>query len=225
MTDATQPDGGDADWRDRTFDLTRGIAAYSGSGLVGGLARVVAKHPEANISNAFNHKQVACKMWARDRLFDSLGGMFRHASRSSAAGTACWRRCFSKIRASASGRIESIDIDPAVAVVAETLNRGANGRFRAVTADMYAIDYARLGADLVVNTSCEHIADLGHGSICCRRAPACCCSRTTISASRPTSAASNRSRPSQRLAGLAELRFSGTLPMKKYNRFMLIGRV
>ena len=29
----------------------------------------------------------------------------------------------------------------------------------------------------------------------------------------------------ERLAGLAELRFSGTLPMKKYNRFMLIGAV
>ena len=29
----------------------------------------------------------------------------------------------------------------------------------------------------------------------------------------------------ERLAGLAALRFSGTLPMKKYNRFMLIGEV
>ena len=58
------------------------------------------------------------------------------------------------------GSVESIDIDPAVAAVAETLNRDAGDRFRATTADMYAIDYARLGADLIVNTSCEHIADL-----------------------------------------------------------------
>ena len=159
MADATQPDGGDADWRDRTFDLTRGIAAYSGSRLVGGLARVVAKHPEANISNAFNHKQVACKMWARDRLFDSLGGTFRHAAILGGWYGVLAAMLLEDPRFSI-GTLESIDIDPAVAVVAETLNRGANGRFRAVTADMYAIDYARLGADLVVNTSCEHIADL-----------------------------------------------------------------
>ena len=117
MTDATQPDGAGADWRDRAFDLTRGIAAYCGSALVGGLARVIAKHPEADIANAFNHKQVACKMWARDRLFDSLGGSFAHIG-SSAAGMACWRRCCSRTRASRSAAVESIDIDPAVAAVA-----------------------------------------------------------------------------------------------------------
>lgn len=35
-----------------------GFAEYSGSRLVGGIARVIAKHPHANIANAFNHKQV-----------------------------------------------------------------------------------------------------------------------------------------------------------------------
>ena len=65
-----------ADWREHAFDLTRGIAAYTRSPLVAGLARVIAKHPDADIGNAFNHKQVACKMWARDRLFESLGGSF-----------------------------------------------------------------------------------------------------------------------------------------------------
>ena len=118
MADATQPDGGDADWRDRTFDLTRGIAAYSGSGLVGGLARVVAKHPEANISNAFNHKQVACKMWARDRLFDSLGGTFRPHRDPRRLVRRAGGDASRRPRASTIGTIESIDIDPAVAVVA-----------------------------------------------------------------------------------------------------------
>jgi hypothetical protein len=57
------------DWRENAHDLARGLAAYSGSRLVGGIARVIAKHPQANIANAFNHKQVDCKMWARDKLF------------------------------------------------------------------------------------------------------------------------------------------------------------
>src|SRR5262245_52002439 len=56
MTEATRPDGDQLDWRERAFDLARGIAAYCDSALVAGLARVIAKHPEADISNAFNHK-------------------------------------------------------------------------------------------------------------------------------------------------------------------------
>src|SRR4029450_7590841 len=76
MTDTTQPYGSGADWHEHAFDLTRGIAAYAGSPLIEGLARVIARHPEADIANAFNHKQVGCKMWARDRLFESCGGQF-----------------------------------------------------------------------------------------------------------------------------------------------------
>jgi hypothetical protein len=224
MADATQPDGGDADWRDRTFDLTRGIAAYSGSGLVGGLARVVAKHPEANISNAFNHKQVACKMWARDRLFDSLGGTFRHAAILGGWYGVLAAMLLEDPRFSI-GTLESIDIDPAVAAVAETLNRGANGRFRAVTADMYAIDYARLGAELIVNTSCEHIADLGAWLALLPKGTSVLLQSNDYF-SEPTHISCVESVEAfAALADLAELRFSGTLPMKKYNRFMLIGQV
>src|SRR5262245_5814921 len=76
MTDATRPDGAEPDWREHAFDLARGIAAYTRSPLVSGIARVIAAHPEAAIANAFNHKQVACKAWACDRLYDSLGGRF-----------------------------------------------------------------------------------------------------------------------------------------------------
>ena len=76
MIDVTPTPHAEEDWREHAFDLTRGIAAYSGSELVASLARVIAKHPQADVGNAFNHKQVACKMWARDKLFDSYGGRF-----------------------------------------------------------------------------------------------------------------------------------------------------
>lgn len=76
MMDATQPEDPGADWREHAFDLTRGIAAYTSSPLIEGLARIIAKHPEADIANAFNHKQVACKMWARDKLLESSGARF-----------------------------------------------------------------------------------------------------------------------------------------------------
>jgi hypothetical protein len=52
--------------------------------------------------------------------------------------------------------IRSIDIDPSCEAVATMMNKKEEmqGRFRAVTADMCNI---RSDADIVINTSCEHI--------------------------------------------------------------------
>jgi hypothetical protein len=52
--------------------------------------------------------------------------------------------------------IRSVDIDPTCEPIATMMNKGEEiaGKFRAVTSDMCAI---RSDADLVINTSCEHI--------------------------------------------------------------------
>lgn len=52
--------------------------------------------------------------------------------------------------------IRSIDIDPTCEAVATMMNKKEEiaGRFRAVTADMCSI---RSDADIIINTSCEHI--------------------------------------------------------------------
>jgi hypothetical protein len=52
--------------------------------------------------------------------------------------------------------IRSVDIDPSCEPIANNMNKMEEmvGKFRAVTADMCAI---RSDADVVINTSCEHI--------------------------------------------------------------------
>jgi len=52
--------------------------------------------------------------------------------------------------------IRSIDIDPTCEPIANMMNKGEEmvGKFRAVTADMCEI---RSDADVIINTSCEHI--------------------------------------------------------------------
>lgn len=52
--------------------------------------------------------------------------------------------------------IRSVDIDPSCEPVATMMNKGEEiqGRFRAVTADMCNL---RSDADVIINTSCEHI--------------------------------------------------------------------
>jgi hypothetical protein len=121
--------------------------------------------------------------------------------------------------------IDSFDIDPAVEQVARTLNSGFGDRFRAVTADMYAIDYRSLKADLVVNTSCEHIADFGAwlGLV-----PSG--TRVLLQSNDYFSEPSHINcvaslEEFQAKAGLSRVDFAGALPMKKYTRFMLIGTI
>jgi hypothetical protein len=54
-------------------------------------------------------------------------------------------------------RITSIDIDPACEPIATMMNKGEEiaGRFQAITGDMCAVSS---DADIIINTSCEHIS-------------------------------------------------------------------
>lgn len=225
MTDATRPPILPThDWYEDAFDLSRGIAAYTGSPLVAGLARVIGKHPHAEIANAFNHKQVASKLWARDKLFESLGGTFERiwilgGWYGVLAGMLFDDRRF------VLGKIESIDVDASVEAVALALNHLAGDRFQARTGDMYALDYAGSRPDLVVNTSCEHIADV-RGWLDLLPARTQVLLQSNDYFSEPTHINCVPSLEAfAALAQLPDIRFAGTLPTRKYNRFMLIGRV
>ena len=223
MSNATQPPS--ADWRENAFDLTRGIAAYSGSPLVAGLARVIAKHPDADIANAFNHKQVACKMWARDRLLQSSAAAAIGEIWVVGGWYGVLAAMFFEDARFDIGRIHSIDIDPHVGTIAETLNRDHLDRFGAMTADMYALDYAGRRPDLVVNTSCEHIADL-RAWLALLPPGTRVLLQSNDYFSEPTHIDCVASLEAfRRQAALSSVEFAGELPMKKYTRFMLIGTV
>jgi len=212
------------DWRDSAFDLMRGVATYSASPLMKGLADVLGKHPEADLGNAFNHKQVGSKLWARDAIFETLGARLGRVVILGGWYGILAAMLFDDSRFDI-GRIDSYDIDPEVGPVAETLNKAWSDRFSAVTADMYAMDYAALGADLVVNTSCEHIADirawlalLPSGTRVMLQSNDYFSEPTHINCVPDLQAFVDQ-------AQLATLDFSGSLKMKKYTRFMLIGSV
>ncbi|WP_331377169.1 class I SAM-dependent methyltransferase [Sinorhizobium chiapasense] len=212
------------DWHENAYDLVRGIAAYSGSAVVAGIGRVIARHRDADIANAFNYKQVGCKIWARDKLLESAGSTFDRIAVLGGWYGVLPAMLFEDTRFNI-GAIDSYDIDPAVEEVARTLNSAHGDRFRAITADMYALDYRAIGADLIVNTSCEHIGDL---KLWLELIPSG--TRVLLQSndyfSEPTHISCVSSLEEfQTQAGLATLDFAGALPMKKYNRFMLIGTV
>jgi SAM-dependent methyltransferase len=214
----------DAAGRDFAYDLLRGIAVYTGSGLVGRLARVVAKHPEADIATAFNRKQVACKLWARDRLFDTFGGRYQRV-----LIVGGWYGVMAALlledRRFDLARVASVDIDPKVAAVARTLVGEGQGRFEARAGDMYGLDYGALGADLVINTSCEHIADF-KGWLGLLPPDTRVLLQSNDYFSEPSHVSSMPSLAAFiAAAGLSDLRFSDQLPQQTYTRFMLIGTV
>jgi hypothetical protein len=219
--DASPPAGGE---RELAFDLVRGIATYTGNGLVTGLGRVLARHPDADIGTAFNRKQVACKIWARDKLIENLGGRFRRVWILGGWYGVLAAMLFDDPRFDIE-TIESIDIDPDVAAVARTLVGDKGGQFRASTHDMYELDYAAQRPDLVINTSCEHIASLrGWLDLLPPRTSVLLQSNDYFSEPShvncmPSLAAFTAA------AELGKLDYAGELPQKNYTRFMLIGAI
>ena len=208
-------------------DLLRGMAALSGNRIVADIARLYGKGAPPDLSIACNHKQIASKQWLVEALaehcpkpagpvwvlgawYGVLGAMLLDDPRL------------------AIDQVVSLDVDPSCAEVAKTLNHRhvGSGRFRAVTADMMAMDFGAQSPapGLVINTSCEHLGDVP-GWV------------ATLPAGLPLVLQSNDyyREPDHRScvpsldafreqAGLAEIWFAGARPTKNYTRFMLIGR-
>lgn len=225
MTKTTRPnEANTTDWHESAFDIIRGLSAYTGSSLIDGLAKVIAKYPDADLGTAFNHKQVGSKIWAREKLFESLGGKFKHIVLLGGWYGVLPAMCFDDGRFDI-GLLESIDIDPEVAGIARTLNAHAGERFRAMTQDMYALDYATRGADLVINTSCEHIADLpGWLSLLPRKTQVLLQSNDYFAEPTHINCVPSLEAFQDQVA-LSHVAFAGALKMKNYTRFMVIGTV
>ncbi|WP_421874471.1 class I SAM-dependent methyltransferase [Pararhizobium sp.] len=225
MMKTTRPnEANTTDWHESAFDIIRGLSAYTGSSLIDGLAKVIAKYPDADLGTAFNHKQVGSKIWAREKLFESLGGKFKHIVLLGGWYGVLPAMCFDDGRFDI-GLLESIDIDPEVAGIARTLNAHAGERFRAMTQDMYALDYAKRGADLVINTSCEHIADLpGWLSLLPRKTQVLLQSNDYFAEPTHINCVPSLEAFQDQVA-LSHVAFAGALKMKNYTRFMVIGTV
>lgn len=213
--------------KDYVFDLLRGAAQFTGSDLLAALAETFAEFPDMPVDNAFNHKQVASKLWARDMLATHTNGAFDHIWVMGGWIGILPAMLFDDARFEIKA-ISSFDIDPSVAPVAEKLNRKLAGDadFAAHTADMYELDYTGPNApDLVINTSCEHIEDLPKWL---SLLPTGC--RVMLQSNNYTSEPTHVNCVESvdeltQQANLSDLSYAGALELPKYTRFMLIGCV
>lgn len=208
-------------------DLLRGMAALSGNRIVADIARLYGKGAPPDLSIACNHKQIASKQWLVEALVESYP-----KPEGPVWVLGAWYGVLGALLLDddrlAIPEIVSLDIDPTCASIAEVLNHRhvAAGRFRAITGDMMAVNFAAQSPapGLVINTSCEHLDDVP-GWI------------TTLPKGLPLVLQSNDyfREPDHRScvpsldafreqAGLSEIWFAGARPTKNYTRFMLIGR-
>lgn len=121
--------------------------------------------------------------------------------------------------------IRSIDIDPSCESIATTMNKKeeVQGRFTAVTADMCN---EKSQADVVINTSCEHITqeqyDLWLAGISDYSLIVLQSNNYNIQEHVRTA---NTLEEFKQQSGLSNILYSGELELSLYKRFMIIGYV
>ncbi len=213
-------------------DILEGLSIYFDNTLIVDILNTINKQPRTDFGNAFNRNQLGSKKWLIDRLIDVTDGNFHDI-----VVLGGWYGVLSALLLNdtrfSMQSITSIDINPDCAVVADCLNQrfGEDGTFRALTGDMFKLDYNALlpppsdnSADnLLINTSCEHIVDFSEWY---RQVPVGTTvilqSNNFFDCGEHVNCVNNVSEL-QQLAPVSKTLFAGDLPLKKYTRFMLIG--
>jgi len=211
-------------------DILEGVTT-PGSALQRDALATLSRHDEPALGNALNKNQMASKMWLADALLEAVGPRL---GRVLVLGG--WFGVLPYVllhdRRFTIGSVVSVDIDPHCAGVALSLNatQVRKGRFAAQTADMVDYDYdsmpaATAGApNVIINTSCEHLADFARwyaripaGQLLvlqsndyysCREHVNCVPDLATFRSQAP----------------MREVLFAGERRLRRYIRFMLIGR-
>lgn len=221
--------------------LLDGLARYLDEPLIDDVLRAVSRDPLPGLAHSLNKNQVASKRWLMTELYRATAGQI---------GTMYvlggWYGTLSNMLLNDDRfRIDlalSIDIDARCEAVARTLNQRFldSGRFRAVTADANRIDYrltrfqtrgpnnrneiVTSQPDLVVNTSCEHLEDFADWYV---QIPANTLqvlqSNDNFECSEHVNCVEDVE-AFQAQAPMNRLLYAGKLELKRYSRFMLIGR-
>jgi hypothetical protein len=215
-------------------DVLDGLSVFLGSAYIVDVTHALKTYPIPRLSHSLNPAQVACKRWLLDTLCDAgaaqfgriyvlggwygvLGAMFLHDPRFNV------------------DKVVSIDIDPQCRSIAEALNRSGveNGRFESLTADAYELDYPGLLAggpdsaarpDLLVNTSCEHLTDFDRWYAKIPRGTLLALQSNDYFDCEEHDNCVPDIESFARQAPMAERIYEGHKKLRKYTRFMLIGR-
>lgn len=211
-------------------DVLDGLAVLHEDPFIRDVRDTILRFPDANVGVALNKKQTACKKWAVEELcragvgrletvhvlagwYGLLGAMLLNEPRLGIA------------------HLTVVDVNPDCEPVALSLNAtpAAEGRFAFRQHDILTLDYAApppglAPPDLIVNTSCEHLAcfdawfaGLPSGQLVLLQSNDYRTIPEHVNCVDSLAAF-------QQQAPLADPLYAGELRLDKYTRFMLIGR-
>lgn len=207
------------------LDILDGLARYLDNPFIADMVKAVSRYPGPYIANSLNKNQMASKKWLIDELCrvttGDLGAGYVLGGWNGVLGAMLLADPRIGI-----GRLLSIDIDPGCREVAETMNAHhvKSGRFEAVTADMHDFDYGAGDAGILFNTSCEHLERFSEwydstpgGMLMVLQSNDMFDEESHVNCAADLEAF-------KRQAPMRDLLYAGALPLKRYTRFMLIGR-
>ncbi len=215
-------------------DILDGLSVYMSSSFILDILHAIREYPVMRLGQSLNLGQVSSKKWLLDSLVDAgevnlgviyilggwygvLGAMLLHDPRFSI------------------DKVVSVDIDAQCKPIADALNRThvECGKFESVTADVYHLDYSQMFSrsgkkpgkpDLLINTSCEHLSDFDRWYD--RIPPQTLMvvqSNDYFSCDEHINCAVDLE-AFVRQAPMSEVMYQGQMKLKKYTRFMQVGR-
>jgi len=213
-------------------DILEGLSIYFDSPLIPDILNTINRHPRPDFGNAFNRNQLTSKKWLVDQLADVTHGDFGNI-----VILGGWYGVLSALllddKRFSLQTITSVDLNPDCELVARCLNQRftENEIFNAITADMFDIDYETLlpppeentANNLLINTSCEHITDFDKWYAKIPSGTHIVLQSNDFFDCDEHINCVNNVEELQQLAPKAKTLFAGSLPLKKYTRFMLIG--
>ncbi len=213
-------------------DILDGLATYYANPFIADILTTVSRFTVPDLGAALNKNQITGKLWLTNELHRAAGGrlgnlyilggwygvlaaMLLYDNRFDIAGVVC------------------IDRDEHCKPIAESLNRThiSRGKFRAIIADLHQLDYedmlvgsnSKTRPDLLINTSCEHLdrfeewyAKIPSGTLQVLQ------SNDYYACEEHTNCVPDL-QSFQHQAPMRETLLAGSLRLKKYTRFMLIG--
>lgn len=207
------------------LDILRGLAVLHDSAFITDVRKTAEQFPDPYLGYALNRNQMTSKKWLVDKLYAVTRGNVGHVCVLGGWYGVLGALLLHDPRFNVS-KVTSVDIDPRCEEVALSLNQTHvhEGSFEFLNADMFNLNYADHGFDLIINTSCEHVENLADWF---RLIPdetfLTLQSNNYFGIEGHINCVHNLEEFKAQVP-IASVDYEGALELKKYTRFMVIGR-
>ncbi len=212
-------------------DILEGLSVYFSSSFVADVLYTLSRFDAPDLGAALNKNQITGKKWLLDELYRAAGGRFGRVYILGGWYGVLAAMLLDDPRFDVDS-VSSIDRNTVCKAIAEGLNRthAKRGRFHALAADMLQINYDEIFSgndsavrDVLVNTSCEHLEHFAQWyAQIPPRTLLVLQSNDYVACDEHTNCVPDLD-SFRRQAPMRRQLFAGTLRLKKYTRFMLLG--